>query len=360
MEYSGEGVGVYAEAKGEYTRQLCQFLGPALQTFFLNLLEAAKEREPDPKKLLLSFQTLLEGISEWNYDKVQRETQNLSMSSQCDYLEELLTAVFVAHTKVLSAIRLTNKQRKLQITIPKLEHFLHKTLIECARLLWTNTFLFSSSGTSIERQKNMRLIEALITDGILQGVRVMLPVKSILREYLSTEDTDTEAEEDVDDLDEEEEEKEEEEEEEEEKKEEVKKEEVKKEEVKKEEVKEVINNTSPKESIVTVIKQDNPPEPRANTPRSRSNSEFDPSRFDIYSDLAVNEIRESFKPNVSTPEPPVQTPIPQEIPTIFLEEPSHVKFSNVDSVFSDSNIHHTKLSENNNEIDTDMIEFEEL
>jgi hypothetical protein len=69
----------------------------------------------------------LEGISEWNNDKLQRETQNLAMSTQCDYLEELLTAVFVAHTKVLSSIRLTNKQRKLQITIPKLEHFLHKT-----------------------------------------------------------------------------------------------------------------------------------------------------------------------------------------------------------------------------------------
>jgi hypothetical protein len=38
-------------------------------------------------------------------------------------------------------------------------------------------------------------IENLIKEGILQGVRSMLPVKSILREYLSTEDTDEEDEE---------------------------------------------------------------------------------------------------------------------------------------------------------------------
>lgn len=194
MEYSGEGVSVYAEAKGEYTRQLCQYLAPSLQKYFLELMDLAKEREKEPKKHLVSFQTLLEAISEWNVDKVQRETQAIAIGTQCDYLEELLTAVFIAHTKVLSAIRLTNRQKKLQITIPKLEHFLHRTLTECARLLWSNTYLFASTGTSLERQKNMRQIETLITEGILQGVRTMLPVKSILREYLTTE-SDTEAEE---------------------------------------------------------------------------------------------------------------------------------------------------------------------
>ena len=114
MDYSGDSVGVYAEAKSEYTRQLSQFLAQPLITFFLKLVETAKEREQEPKRHLLSFQILLEGISEWNHDKVQRETQHIAMATQCDYLEELLTAVFVAHTKVLSSIRLTNKQKKLQ------------------------------------------------------------------------------------------------------------------------------------------------------------------------------------------------------------------------------------------------------
>jgi hypothetical protein len=189
---TGEGASVYAEAKGEYSRQLCQFLVPAIHKYFLEILEHAKELEPESKKQLLQFQTLLEGISEWNVDKVQRETQRILITTQCDYIEELLTAVFIAHTKVLSSIRLTNKQKKLQITIPKLEHFLHRTLTECARHLWTNTFLFSSSYSPLERQKNMRQVEGLISEGVLQGVRTMLPVKSILKEYLSTEDTESE------------------------------------------------------------------------------------------------------------------------------------------------------------------------
>jgi len=188
MDLGGEGASVYAEAKAEYTKQLCQYLVPSIQQFFLDLLEEAKEKEADPKRVLMMFQTLLEDISNWNVDKVQRETASIVTGSQCDYLEELMTAVFIAHTKVLSAIRLTTRQKKLQITIPKLEHFLHRTVTECARLLWSNTYLFSTNAPSIERQKNLRLIENFLHDGVLQGIRGMLPVKNILREYLKEDD----------------------------------------------------------------------------------------------------------------------------------------------------------------------------
>lgn len=194
MDLGGDGVSVYAEAKSEYTKQLCQYLVPPIQQFFLDLLEEAKEKEADSKRVLLMFQTLLEDISDWNTDKVQRETMAISQKSQCDYLEELMTAVFIAHTKVLSAIRLTTKQKKLQITIPKIDHFIHRTLRECSRLLWSNTYLFSANVASIERQKNQRLIENLLNDGVLQGIRSMLPVKNILREYLKDDEEEDEEE----------------------------------------------------------------------------------------------------------------------------------------------------------------------
>jgi hypothetical protein len=138
------------------------------------------------------FQELLEGVPEWNADKVQRETNLLSTNTKCDYLEELLTAVFIAHTKVLSAIRLTAKQKKLQITIPRLEHFLHRTLTECSRQLWSNVYLFAVSVPSIERQKNLKQIEAILHNGIQQAIRGMLPVKNILREYLNEDEEDEE------------------------------------------------------------------------------------------------------------------------------------------------------------------------
>lgn len=179
-----EGINVYADAKSEYTRQLSQYTLPALLGYFIKLLDETKESEKESKKLLSSFQNSLKQIPEWNYEKVRRETSVILKEINCDYYDDLLSAVFVAHTKVLSAIRLTTKQKRLEITIPKIDHFLHHTLIECARIIWSNVFLFSPSGTAIDRQKNFRQIEQLIQDGILQSIRSMLPVKNILKEYL--------------------------------------------------------------------------------------------------------------------------------------------------------------------------------
>ncbi len=191
---NSESIGVYGEAKAEYTRQLCSFLVPALETYFLDLLAEVKTTEKDPKRFLWAFQDALKQFPDWNIDKVQRETEKIQVATKCDYLEEILTAVFIAHTKVLSAIRLTSRQKKLQITIPKIDHFLHRTMSECARLLWSNAYLFSDSGTAIERQKNLRQVEQLLHEGVLQSIRGMLPVKSILKEYLADDAEETPAE----------------------------------------------------------------------------------------------------------------------------------------------------------------------
>ena len=182
---SSDSIGVYGEAKAEYTRQLCIFVVPALETYFLDLLAETKVNEKNPQRVLWVFQDSLKQFPEWNVDKVNRETEKVISSTKCDYLEEILTAVFIAHTKVLSAIRLTSKQKKLQITIPKLDHFLHRTMSECARLLWSNAYLFAENGTSVDKQKNLRQVEQLLHEGIIQSIRGMLPVKSILKEYLA-------------------------------------------------------------------------------------------------------------------------------------------------------------------------------
>lgn len=210
MNLGGDSVNVYAEAKSEYTRQLCQILSPSFQLYFLDVLKAAKDKDTDARRMLWNFQAMLQEIPDWSQDKVLRETEKIIRESNCDYLEELLTAVFIAHTKVLSAIRITTKQKKLQLTIPKLDHFLHRTLREIGRLLWGNAFLFAEQGSPIDRQKNMRQVEGLIQEGIQQAIRSLLPVKTILREYLNDEgeddDTDDKKKDEEEDEEEEEEE----------------------------------------------------------------------------------------------------------------------------------------------------------
>jgi len=185
-------VSVYSDARTEYTKQLCAFLVPAYFQFFLALLEKAREQtQSEPRRLLWQFQTFLTDIPEWNMEKVNNEIGQLQTACGCDYLEDLLTAVFIAHTKVLTAIRVSSKQKKVQITVPKVEHFLFKVLCETSKLLWGSTYLFREDVNSMEKQQNYRSVEGLLQEGVVQAIRALVPVKSILRDFVSTEDSDS-------------------------------------------------------------------------------------------------------------------------------------------------------------------------
>jgi len=180
---------VYSDARAEYTKQLCVFLVPAYFQFFVELLEKAKQATliaGESKKALWQFQTYLNEIHDWNMEKVNNEIHTIHVNSGCDYLEDLLTAVFIAHTKVLTAIRLSSNNKKVDITIPKVEHFLFKVLCETSKLLWSSTYLFRDA-PGIEKQQNYRAIEGILNEGILQAVRSLVPVKSILKDFMNGE-----------------------------------------------------------------------------------------------------------------------------------------------------------------------------
>ena len=177
---------VYSDARAEYTKQLCFFLVPAYFQFFIELLERSK-RESEPKKALWQFQTYLNEVHDWNMEKVQQEIHKINNNCGCDYLEDLLTAVFVAHTKVLTAIRLSSNKKKIEISVPKVDHFLFKVLCETSKLLWSSTYLFRDGISGVEKQQNYRTIEQIINEGILQAVRSLVPVKSILKDFVNNE-----------------------------------------------------------------------------------------------------------------------------------------------------------------------------
>jgi hypothetical protein len=139
---------------------------------------------------MMAFQTYCAEVPRWNQDIIDEHVNKILDGCRCDYVEELVTAVFIAHTKMLTAVRMNNKQKKLQITLPKLDHFLHRVFVECARALWKAPFLLSNELSSIERQKNILQLESMFSESMSNAVRSLLPVKSILREYLEEGDED--------------------------------------------------------------------------------------------------------------------------------------------------------------------------
>ena len=175
---------VYSDTRSEYTKQLCIFLVPAYFQFFVDLLAKVKQGV-EPKKVLWQFQTNLNEVHDWNMEKVHNEITLIQHNTGCDYLEDLLTAVFIAHTKVLTAIRISANNKKIEITVPKVEHFLFKVLCEVSKLLWSSTYLFREDISGIDRQQNYKLIEGIINEGIVQAIRSLVPVKSILKNLVN-------------------------------------------------------------------------------------------------------------------------------------------------------------------------------
>jgi hypothetical protein len=203
-------IGSYMDARAEYSRQLCQITTPAVFKLFMDLLEKArKDAGSETHKTLYQYQVLLNELPDWNMEKVMKEVGSLQRAIDCDYYEELMMAVFIAHTKVLSAIQLPGKREgrkpNIQLTIHKTDHFLFKVCCETAKLFWKNTYLFRDDIKNLERQQNYRQAEQLVNEAIMNTIRYLVPVKNILRECLPRGDevvsTDAAADSDSDDSD---------------------------------------------------------------------------------------------------------------------------------------------------------------
>lgn len=183
---------IYSEARSEYLKQLSTWIVPPLVEFFRNEYELISRA--DRRSAMRNFQNFCAEAPRWNQDIITKNINTILDNCRCDYVEELMTAVFIAHTKMLTAIRVSTKQKKLSITLPKLDHFLHRVFVECARSFWKAPFLFTDDLTHIERQKNILQAETMCTDAVSSAVRSLLPVKNILRDYLDEEDSDEETE----------------------------------------------------------------------------------------------------------------------------------------------------------------------
>jgi len=135
-------------------------------------------------KYLMTFQNLLSRVPKWNNEIIEEERKRIVERSGCNYLEDLITCVHVIQLKVLTCIRVGNKQKKIDISIPKLDTFIHKVYINTARKVYSNVYLFEKNLTPLQVQKNNRELEIIAQECILAAIRDSIPTESIIRAYM--------------------------------------------------------------------------------------------------------------------------------------------------------------------------------
>lgn len=180
-------VNVLSEAKNEYSSRLLNIMTPlvilGIKSIFTEAVDLCEENNED-EKYLMTFQNFLSRVPKWNANIIKEETKRIVEDSKCPYLEDLLTCVHITQLKILTSIRVSNHQKKIEIDIPKLEDFVHNVYINFARKLYTNIYLFEKDVMPLTYQKNMREAEIICRECVLKVIRDSMPIEQILRAYM--------------------------------------------------------------------------------------------------------------------------------------------------------------------------------
>ena len=175
------------ESKNEWGVRLLTILCPLVIEGFRSIFEEScklcKDND-EMDKYLMTFQNFIARIPKWNATIVEQERKRIVEKSKCTYLEELVTCVHIIQLKILTAMRVGQKQKKIDISIPKLDDFIHKIYINSARKLYKNVYLFEIGIPALQMQKNQREMEIIVQECILNTIRDTIPIESILKAYM--------------------------------------------------------------------------------------------------------------------------------------------------------------------------------
>ena len=179
-----DNLNVLVEAKREYLDQLCLIMCPPMIEVFEDIYkEAVKTSKRD--NTLKQFQILLKEVPNWSNAMSKRHSDNIT--SRCAWFGDLLAAVFVACTKILSAVRLKADNKKISLKLPTEEVFIQTCYNNVAKDIYKDPFVFHDEQSEYLRDEKLTV---RIFTCIENTVKELIPVQQILQTYMSQENRD--------------------------------------------------------------------------------------------------------------------------------------------------------------------------
>ena len=175
------------ESKNEWGARLLTIFTPLIIEGFKSIFEESFklcEENGETNKYLMTFQNFISRIPKWNVTIIETEKKRIVERSGCSYLEELVACIHIIQLKLLTAMRVGQKQKKIDINIPKLDDFIHKAYINVARKIYKNVYLFDIHVPPLQIQKHNRELEIIVQECILNAIRESIPIENILRAYM--------------------------------------------------------------------------------------------------------------------------------------------------------------------------------
>ena len=179
-----DNLNVLVEAKKEYLGQLCLIMCPPMIEVFDEMYRESVKISKG-RKILIMFQKLLKEVPNWSNAMSKQHTDNIA--DRCAWFNDLLAAVFVACTKILSAVRLKADNKKISLKLPTNEVFIQTCYNNIAKDLYKDPYIFHSEQSEYTRDESLT---ARFCSAIETTVKELIPVQQILQTYMSQESRD--------------------------------------------------------------------------------------------------------------------------------------------------------------------------
>jgi hypothetical protein len=179
-----DNLNVLVEAKKEYLGQMCLIMYPPMIEVFDEMYNEAMKNSKG-KQVLIMFQKHLKEVPNWSNAMSKRHSDNIT--DRCSWFGDLLAAVFVACTKILSAVRLKADNKKISLKLPTEEVFIQTCYNNIAKDLYRDPYIFHDEQSEYMRDENLRVRFTLCIENT---VKELIPVQQILQTYMSQETRD--------------------------------------------------------------------------------------------------------------------------------------------------------------------------
>lgn len=188
------------DIKSEYTSYLINILVPLIYEGFQSIYNHAidiheqienndrTQQHPDLTKI---FQICLRDIPALNQIAIENEVKRIKEFSRCsEIFDDLIKAVMKSYIILLTfnasgkTCKLVSEKYHDKVNI---NDFIHKCYVECANIFYNNPELFwhgHDKDTQILCKNNSY---DYIRQGIIEAIHKSLPIKDILREYLTND-----------------------------------------------------------------------------------------------------------------------------------------------------------------------------
>jgi len=179
-----DNLNILVEAKKEYMGQMCLIMCPPMIEVFQDMYNEAVKLSKG-RKVLMMYQQLLKEVPNWSNAMSKNHSDNIT--NRCAWFSDLLAAVFVACTKILSAVRLKADNKKISLKLPTEEVFIQTCYNNIAKDLYKDPYIFSEEQSEYLRDEKLT---ARFTIAIESTVKELIPVQQILQTYMTQETRD--------------------------------------------------------------------------------------------------------------------------------------------------------------------------